>query len=394
MCVRESNDRCPPGRRWGVPAGLCLLVATAACEVENAEADAPPETPAQLVLDTVDVFHSDLFHRVEGARRLRGGDLAVMNAGSLNLLLLDSLGDLKGTIGRFGEGPGEFQGMLDMDARGDSIVVLDGLMRRVHLFHRDAFVTVWSLRGITGTPEQVAFSSGGAPVAAFGTESQASQGNVMQVLRQTVELYRVDDPGTALETPVEILGDEFFWGRGSGGATFLGMPAFNVWSIYDLTRTGVIVADGRDGRLVSFPWGGQVARTLRSASPPTPVTQAEMDRLWERAETVARRRPDMDYMSFVRQAVEVWGGSVPRPFYESVVSDGSETLIRHFAPGSADIVDWSLLGDDGETLGTFNLDRDTDLLSLQDREVLAVGRDSLDVEHLIVFRIREASRDG
>lgn len=161
MCARGWNDRCSPGRRWGVLVGLCLLVATPGCERDSPEAEPPPETPAQLVLDTVSVFHSELFHRVEGVRRLRGGDVAVMNAGSLNLLLLDSLGDLKGTIGRLGQGPGEFQGMLDMDSRGDSIVVLDGLMRRVQLFVRGSFVTTWSLRGITGTPEQIAFSSGG-----------------------------------------------------------------------------------------------------------------------------------------------------------------------------------------------------------------------------------------
>ena len=142
---------------------------------------------------------------------LNHGDLAVMNAGSLNLLLLDSLGDLKEMIGRFG----------------------------VQLFHRDSFVTLWPLRGITGTPEQV-------------------------------------------------------------------------------------------------------ARTLRAASPPTPVPQAEMDRLWERAEAVARRRPDMDYMTFARQAIEVWGESVPRPFHESAISDGSETLIKHFAPSTSDLVEWSL----------------------------------------------------
>jgi len=202
MYVPGLKYRCPAGRRRSVLVGPCLLIAVAGCERESPEVETPPETAVQLVLDTVNVVHSDLFHRVEGVRRLRGGDLAVMNAGSLTLRLRDSLGDLKETIGRLGQGPGEFQGMLDMDIEGDSIVVLDGLMRRVQLFRRDSFVTMWPLRGITGTPEQVAFSSGGGPVVAFGTRPDAGQGNVMRVLRETVELYRVDDPGTALETSV------------------------------------------------------------------------------------------------------------------------------------------------------------------------------------------------
>lgn len=393
MHGERLNHLSPARKRRKVPVGVFLLIAAAGCEPESAE-EAPAEIPVQLVLDTVDVFHSDLFHYVGGIRRLSGGDLAVMNAGSLNVLLLDSLGGLVTTIGRMGQGPGEFQGMLDMDTSGDSIVVLDGLMRRVQLFDRDSLVTVWPLREITGTPEQVGFSSAGAPVVAYGTPPDAGRENTMQVLRETVELYRVDDPATALETPVEIPGDEFFSGRAEGGATFKGMPAFNVWSTYDLTHTGVVAADARDGRVVSFAWGEQAARTLRPPSPPNPVPEAEMDRLWERAEATARRRPDMDYMTFVRQAVEVWGGPVPLPFHETLISDGSEILIEHFAPGSAETVDWSLLDENGETLGTFNLGRTTELLSLRDREVLGVGRDSLDVEHVIVLRIRETAAGG
>lgn len=387
------NHPSPARKRRNIPVGAFLLLAVAGCEPQRPE-ETPPETPVALVLDTVNVVHSDLFHRVEGIRRLPDGHLAVMNTGSLNVLLLDSLGDLVATIGRMGRGPGDFQGMLDMDTSGDSIVVLDGLMRRVQLFHRDSFVTMWSLREITGTPEQVGFGIGGAPVVAYGTPPDAGRENTMQVLRQTVELYRVDDPATALETPVEIPGDEFFYGRAEGGATFIGMPAFNVWSTYDLTHTGVVAADARDGHVVSFAWGEQAARTLRPPSVPNPVPEAAMDRLWERAEATARRRPDMDYMTFVRQAVEVWGGSVPLPFHERLISDGSEILIEHFAPGSAEKVDWSLLDENGETLGTFNLDRATQLLSLQNREVLGVGRDLLDVEHLIVFQIRETAAGG
>lgn len=53
-----------------------------------------------------------------------------------------------------------------------------------------------------------------------------------------------------------------------------------------------------------------------------------------------RRDPDEDYMSYARQAVEVWDGTVPRPFYSAVISDGSETLIGHYAHRSADIVEW------------------------------------------------------
>ncbi len=382
----------PVTKRWGVPASLCLLTATAGCERESPEVEAPPEAPVQLVLDTVAIIHSDLFHYVGGVGRLASGDLVVMNSGSVDVLLLDASGNQVGTVGRLGEGPGEFLGVLDMDTRGDSILVLDGLRRRVNLFHRDSFVAMWSLRGTTGTPQQVGFSSSGTPVATVARRTDTGQENAGKVLRDTIEFYRVDRTEAALPTPIEVPGGEHFVFEADGGLG-MGVPAFSAWGTYDLTLTGVIFADARDGRVVSFGWDGQAVRTLRPASQPTSVSEAELDRVLERNEAVASQRPSY-YMAFVRQAIEVWGESVPRPFYSAVISDGSETLIEHFAPRSADSVEWSLLGEDGTTLGTFDLGPTTELHSIQNREVLGVGRDSLDVEHVIVFRIREAAGSG
>ena len=114
-----------------------------------------------------------------------------------------------------------------------------------------------------------------------------------------------------------------------------------------------------------------------------------MDALWERVEARVRRDSDEEYMSYARQSVEVWDGTVPRPFYSAVISDGSETLIGHYAHRSADAEEWSLLDRNGKTVGAFMLDEGIRLCSLQDREVLGVGRDSMDVEHLLVLRIRE-----
>ena len=387
-----SNHWGPPERRWCVRVSVCILIAAAACERESPEAAPLPETAVQLVLDTVNVVHSDLFHYVRDVGRLASGDLVVMNSGSADVLLLDASGDLVGTVGRQGEGPGEFQGVLDMDTRGDSILVLDGLMRRVNLYHRDSFVTSWSLRGTTGTPQQVGFSSGGTPVATFARRPDGGRETAGKVLRDTVEFYRADQPEAALPTPIEVLGGESFLFLANGGVA-MGMPAFNVWPTYDLTLAGVIFADARDGRVVSLEWNGQAVRTLRPASRPTSVSEAVLDRVLERNQDVASQRPSY-YMGFVRQGIEVWGDSVPRPFYEALISDGFEILIKHYAPGSAAIVEWSLLGEDGETLGTFNVDPTTELHSLRNREVLGVGRDSLDVEHVLVLRIREAPEGG
>ena len=314
-----------------------------------------------------------------------------MNEGSVNVLLLDSMGDSVATIGRLGEGPGDFLSVTDMDTKGDSVLVLDALARRVQLFDRASLVDMWLLSGITGTPLQVSFSPDGPPVVAVERLPHAGRVKTNQVIRESVTLHRVDDPATVLDVPIDILGDEYFVVTIADGAWRTGIPAFGAFATYDLTRTRVIAADARNATVLSFPWGGSAARTLRPASPPTSVSEAEMDQLWDYAEAMGRRWPDRDYLTYVREAVDVWGKSVPRPFYSAVISDGFETLIQHFTSRASDVTEWSLLAEDGETLGRFSLDRDTRLFSLEDREILGVGLDSLDVEHVIVGRIRDPS---
>ena len=383
--------RPPLPSRLGLLATLSVLITAVGCEPGGRQPEAPAEPPARLALDTVAVVHSDLLYFVQRVKRGPDGLLVVMQIGPAEVLLLNEAGELMGTVGRLGEGPGEFRGLLDLDTKGDSILLLDGLARRVLLFHRESPVTAWSLRDLPEIPQQIAFGAGGAPVVSVTRGPGTGSQNVMQILRDTIEFYRVDDPETPLETPVKVPGGELFVPRNPSGDFQVGMPAFAAHEQYDLVPTGVVAADARDGRVMSFDWDGQTARTLQPASPPSPATEAEMDALWERVEASVRRNPDEDYESYARQSVEVWDGRVPRPFYAEVISDGSESLVGHYVHRSADILEWSLLGRNGETVGALTLEAGIRLFSLQDREVLGVGRDSMDVEHLLVLRIREGA---
>lgn len=389
----------PAGRGWrpmrhqrgGMCATVGLVIAVGGCDRESLEVGDQPSPPVEFVVDTVAVVHSDLLFRVRGIRRTPDGGLAVLNQGSVNIVLLDSLGHSMGTIGRLGEGPGEFFATTDFDVKRDSILVLDALARRVHLFHRASPENMWSLHQITGTLQQVAFARDGTPVVSVARDPYLDPADAAQVLRRTVEFHRVDEPGSVLRTPIEVRGGEFFVVWHANGAMRTTIPAFAARATYDLTWTGVVVADAREGRVISFSWDGEPARTLRSASPPVPVSEAELERFWEQVRAVAGDSPDRSYMTYMREAVEVWGKSVPRPFYTKVVSDGFESLIRHYASGTSGAATWSLLAADGEPLGTFNLDRNIQLFSLQDREAIGVGRDALGVEHVIVLRIRDPS---
>ena len=65
---RRLNHRGPPGKPWGVRASVCLLIAAGGCEPGSPEIQAPHDAPVEIVLDTINVVHSDLLHYVRHNR--------------------------------------------------------------------------------------------------------------------------------------------------------------------------------------------------------------------------------------------------------------------------------------------------------------------------------------
>ncbi len=72
---------------------------------------------------------------VSGARRLADGRVVVANGKPLELRLFDAAGKFVNRIGRKGQGPGEYQGMLAiLPSHGDSVMVYDRGNGRLNLF--------------------------------------------------------------------------------------------------------------------------------------------------------------------------------------------------------------------------------------------------------------------
>lgn len=77
-------------------------------------------------------------HQIEDLDRMDDGRLVVLNRGSHELLLFGRDGEFLQSIGRLGEGPGEFMDPIELDFfGGDSIVVWDWELGRLSLFGPD-----------------------------------------------------------------------------------------------------------------------------------------------------------------------------------------------------------------------------------------------------------------
>src|SRR5688500_15639118 len=86
-----------------------------------------PEPSVDIGGDSAPAY---LLNAVRGAQRLSDGRIAVMNGGSADVRLFDSTGRHLSTIGRRGQGPGEFAAPSRvLELPGDSLLVLDNNFR-------------------------------------------------------------------------------------------------------------------------------------------------------------------------------------------------------------------------------------------------------------------------
>lgn len=74
-------------------------------------------------------------HDVRAAIRLSDGRIAVANAGTGEIRIFDPSGRHLSTLGREGDGPGEFRGLDALwAASGDSLIAFDGARKRITVF--------------------------------------------------------------------------------------------------------------------------------------------------------------------------------------------------------------------------------------------------------------------
>jgi hypothetical protein len=122
-------------------AGVEIVTVSIVDELESLRSDVA--TVPQLDLGVADSTDEQVLSGVVGAVRLSDGRVVVANGGTRELRVFDPDGELSDRVGRTGEGPGEFRsiGFLGV-LRGDSILVYDGRLHRTSVFDADGtFIT-------------------------------------------------------------------------------------------------------------------------------------------------------------------------------------------------------------------------------------------------------------
>jgi len=385
-----------PQSLWAVAAvAFALLSCDDAERGDGPTGDMPPAAVPEFALDTIQVIEDEVIWRVSRVRLGEDGRVfAVVAPGEV--LVFGADGTLEHSIGGRGQGPGEFATTpRDLMIAGDSVYVLDSLIRRVSLFVGSEFEESWSFRELPGNAERLQPRDDGTITLAL-MEGSSVQGSPPgpHFYRRPVRVFEAEGSGLDTWTKLfEFPGVESKVQFLEGGMTRHSSPAFRTTTHYDLTEAGLIAADQRSGRVWTRAWNGTEHTLL---DPPEPVyVSSEELALWETRlrDQLARLRElgqDAELAEIsAYESLDRWEGQIPRPVYSALVTDGRRIALETYDMRDDVPRDWVVLDLDGSTVGTWTLPANVTLRAMRWPVLAAVATDAMDVETILLLRVRD-----
>lgn len=353
---------------------------------------------AELVLNGAETGDSTAFAQVGPVRWLSNGGLVVADAGSQRLLVFDAGGRLVRTLGRRGDGPGEFRRLDGLAVwPGDTLTTFDPRQRRLSVWHPDTGLVrsmnlagdgsfdswpadAWLWRGavVVFQLSLVPLDSvpAGSGVRRWPTRAQLALRDTSG--RTLIESARFDGPYSGL---VE---------NGDVRLPFANRPFVAV------SRDRVHFGSGSVFEITSLDTAFRPAGIIRWPAQSEPLEpgeiarlKAELDRLLVQQNVPPGPRTALN-QSFApeilpdeRPAIgRVFAGADGRLWAERFEPVRLGTALQ--TPGDR----WTILEADGAPVATLRLPALTRLEDVRGDRVVVVQRDSLDVQTVAIFRIQ------
>lgn len=352
-----------------------------------------PHPPSAISLRTLSAvpardIRGDALFQITAIQALPRDHVGVGVGSSGSVLVYDDAGALIRTVGRTGEGPGEFRSIGNLVSMpGDSVGIYDPMLRRL---------TVFSLTGDFGrvmSLGELAPEGGWSRVLpldeglAFVGEAAFATGQEEGPYRRSASSYRIDWDGNVHATYGEFPGTEMF----SGNRLFGPFPFGAVLSTATVAN-GFIVGTGEYPELQIFGPDGELKRLIRWQDEDRSVTQGRMDEfvdfLLESAppEETAASRERFASMPFADQ----------HPAYAQILSageDGTFWVGEYAGPENTQDTRrgparrWMVFGEDGAMLERVQTPEGFVPFSMSDGLIWGTYRDELDVESVRAYRV-------
>jgi hypothetical protein len=379
-CTSDAGTRNATTRRDS--AGIVIIESRAAAwpagggwklspepVVQIGSADGPPET--------------QLF-RVQTVRRLPDGRIIVANSGTNEVRVYSSTGQHIRTIGREGQGPGEFRSPRNFWLLpGDSLLVVD--LDRASVFDSAGqFIRSESFGMID---PQDRFDDGSYLRVVFAAGVDAYALGASRPRYAIVRATRMDgsDPDTLTELP----GSDTYRISPDGNNIAAYSPPFGRRRMVMVHESSIYTGDGSDFEVWELDTRGAPVRIMRRVAEAEPVTsdaiQAAEQAMLERAQYEVQRQR-------LWQLFREWKHPPTQPFFDEIVIDlDGNVWTRLFQAAPHETRQWTVFDADGSWLGEVEMPAELIVKQIGRDYVLGLWRDTLNVEYVRVHSLEKPS---
>ena len=409
-CGRDSTARVYDPR---LPGTVTRRDSAGIAVIENTGPSWPDDASGRWTVDPTPVIdigdgpdEHETFTRLTSAIRLGDGRTVTIDQSRREVKAFDREGRFLAIWAHGGEGPGELPAMEGNPPRlfrlaGDSILVDAGKRFLLLLDSAGTFVDDMLRGQLFGPNRQPIWVMG----RVIGGDVLIARRDSSWVLPQTadspvdlVSLLRMSSTGEIRDTIGRFLTGRAVSMVAYDASPFIRRPMLHV------ARDRIYYGDMQRYEVHELDLTGRLTRIVRTRHVRAPIGRESLrpfqDRMLERLDSIVdRRRPPGGFppgrraqlMQRMRSQIEGWVVQDSAPAYLRFTTDDPGNLwVQEFRPPSIDRQnEWTVFDTAGRELGLVTMPGDLDILQIGDDFVLGQMRDSLDVDHLRLHRLRK-----
>lgn len=330
-----------------------------------------------------------LFEDVQHAARLGDGRVAVLESGAHEVRLFDAEGVHLRTLGRSGDGPGEFRSPLRFWPRGDSLVVYDWSGSRVTLLPLD------------GSPARTLVPAGLA--RAYNAQVWLAGDRLIVPVKAPPPPMDQTDPtevvisyvavpldGSPPDTMVRLSGGlqrrvEFTVGGQTMITADVSPALFQAIPQAAAADRHLWAASGRRPAVRRFAPDGALDMEIRWREPGRPTTDGLLER------HIEHRAADSDDPDRIREMFRQQPVADSLPYFDGLIVDEAGRLwVKRFeAAPDGGVHRWTIYGPDGARVAAAEVPTELTVFQVGDDWILGVRRDELEVPHVVLLPLEK-----